>query len=801
MISPGVFTQEYIKPYLPQAIGEIGACAIGPTPKGRAFIPTKVSTYQEYIDTFGAINDETYMPYAVRAYLENSGTMTIVRVLNPTGYSAKCVLLAAALSAVTGSNLKVVSVLHPTYRTYSTAGTGLSVSALAGAVDANGYASASVFNLNLSGTVYPGTAEAFVSMSLSVNSANYLGKNIGKSPKVNTVNGQYSYRYSTFDNYMVGLMSGSNPMVTSSVVDLWMSASSTAYSQASTPDIISQTVNNTNYSLFTIKSISEGQDLNSEFKIGILNIKNAGTIPGSDYGTFSIVVRSASDTDRSPNVLEQFNNLTLDPKSTNYIARVIGDTYYEYNTTYNKIVKRGDYDNLSKYIYVVVTDGVKNGTYSETLVPYGFAALKEPIKCPSGMTFPTASFVTQQLSNSAYNSRVYFGFNFDYATTDNLNYLKPYPTETAYAATTGSNIAFKLDNYFSEAEAQNTDGTYGPVSLSSSIAPISAKKFLVPFQGGFDGFDPSKLKAMGTAITSTNTMGLDCSTSTAAGYKAYKRAIDLMANTMQYDVKLLITPGILQYYNSGLVQYAIDMVESRGDCFYVFDTMPMDNLNVTSAVNQVSTLDSSYAATYYPWVKIFDSENNKYTWVPPSTEVIGAYSYNDKYGGEWYAPAGLNRGTLSRVKDIADVVSRPEMDILYDGRVNPVAFFPNEGPAIWGQKTLQSIPNPVDRVNVRRLLINLKKFIASIGKYLVFDNNTSALQNKFLSLVNPYMDSVQKNNGLYAFKCIMDETTNTNSIIDRNIMYGKIFIQPAKTTEFLLVDFNVTETGASFSGI
>ena len=178
--------------------------------------------------------------------------------------------------------------------------------------------------------------------------------------------------------------------------------------------------------------------------------------------------------------------------------------------------------------------------------------------------------------------------------------------------------------------------------------------------------------------------------------------------------------------------------------------------------------------------------------------VPGAIAFNDQVAFEWFAPAGLNRGTLTEVIETADRVTHEERDDLYEGRVNPIATFPGQGVCIWGQKTLQGKPSALDRVNVRRLLIAVKKFIASATRYLVFENNTSATRNRFLNIANPYLESVQQRQGLYAFKVIMDATNNTPDVIDRNQMVGELFLQPAKAAEFIVLDFNILPTGAAF---
>ena len=200
----------------------------------------------------------------------------------------------------------------------------------------------------------------------------------------------------------------------------------------------------------------------------------------------------------------------------------------------------------------------------------------------------------------------------------------------------------------------------------------------------------------------------------------------------------------------------------------------------------------------YPWFRVFDETVNKFLFVPPSFVVPGGRSFNDKGAFPWFAPAGLKRGSLTTVTEPYTRLTHSERDELYEGKVNPIAIFPNTGVCIWGQKTLQTKPSALDRINVRRLLIKLKKFIASSTRYLVFENNTTATRNRFLNIVNPYLETVQQQQGLFAFKVVMDESNNTPDVVDRNQMKGEIFLQPAKAAEFIIVDFNIMRTGASF---
>jgi len=261
---------------------------------------------------------------------------------------------------------------------------------------------------------------------------------------------------------------------------------------------------------------------------------------------------------------------------------------------------------------------------------------------------------------------------------------------------------------------------------------------------------------------------------------------------------MIMIPGMTQANDSALSTLTKEIAEARGDCFFLVDPENAAQTSITTVAGRSEELISSYGAMYWPWVKIFASRLGKNVWVPASVVMGGVIAFNDKIAAEWYAPAGLNRGGIGAAIQAERGLTHANRDTLYESRINPLATFPGQGVVVWGQKTLQKRATALDRVNVRRLLINLKKFVASTTKYLVFENNTSTTRNRFLSTVNPYMESVQQNQGLYAFKVIMDESNNTPDIIDRNIMKGEIYIQPAKAAEFIVVDFNIMPTGATF---
>jgi phage tail sheath protein FI len=300
-------------------------------------------------------------------------------------------------------------------------------------------------------------------------------------------------------------------------------------------------------------------------------------------------------------------------------------------------------------------------------------------------------------------------------------------------------------------------------------------------------------------ITAANTQGFNCQTGISDGSKAYKKALDNIANPDVYDINLLVLPGIVYELHPYVANYALNICESRGDCFYIMDIAQASS-TITSAVNLAALLDTNYAAAYFPWIRVLDDNINRLVFVPPSVSLPEVYAYNDNVAAEWFAPAGLNRGGIPGAAGVRTRLAQPQRDILYEGKVNPIAQFPGQGICVWGQKTLQRRKSALDRVNVRRLLIAVKKFIASASRFLVFEQNVESTRRRFLNIVNPYLANVQERSGLYAFRVIMDETNNTPDVIDRNILVGQLYLQPTKTAEFIKLEFNILPTGATFPG-
>ena len=469
---------------------------------------------------------------------------------------------------------------------------------------------------------------------------------------------------------------------------------------AATSTAISASTQASSQPAFVLETLSKGIIMNSSSSEGSAGQLASGSADNVRWeisqrdtgsGTFTLVVRQGNDTSNAKSVIETWSGLSLDPKASNFISKVIGDYVYNYNSSTNQIDVSGSYPNKSAYVRVKSVN----------------------------LTTPD-----------------YF---------DNNGVAKSQYTASLPLVASGS-----------------FTGATGDVKVGANFY---------------------------NTINSSNTQGLISDN--------YTNMVALLKNKDDYQYNVLVTPGLYKADYSSTVSNIILNTQDRGDAIYVTDMVGFGS-TVGTAVTNAASLDNSYATTYWPWLQISDPETGKNVWVPASTMMPGVYAYNDSVAAEWFAPAGFNRGGLSTVLRVEQKLSQANRDTLYLGKVNPIATFPGQGIVVFGQKTLQTKASALDRVNVRRLLIALKGYIGGVSNNLVFEQNSVATRNSFLSQVNPYLASVQQRQGLYAYKVVMDESNNTADVIDRNQLVGAIYIQPTKTAEFVVLNFNILPTGASF---
>ena len=472
-----------------------------------------------------------------------------------------------------------------------------------------------------------------------------------------------------------------------------------------TSSFVSSSLPSSSGSAFTLETLSPGAIMNNtgaEVSGSLVsgsaeNYRWQIVSPNTSSGVFSLVIRQGNDNNRNPSILETFANLSLDPKSPNYIARVIGDQTLQVRgsgTSDVYLQTSGSFPNASRYVRV-----------KEVL-----------IKTPDYLD-------NNGLAKPQYTASI------------------PVTQSGTFGAGTGNNVKAGMKLY--------------------------------------------------NEITDTDTQGL------TGG--SYTDALNLLANPNEYRYNIITVPGLTIDSHSTPIGTLITNTEDRGDAIAVVDLV-LYAKTVTNTISSAATQDSSYAASYWPWCQTTDPNTGQLVWVPASTMIPGVYAYTDKVSEPWFAPAGINRGGLGTVRQVEKKLTQSDKDNLYTGKVNPLATLPGRGVVVFGQKTLQTKPSALDRVNVRRLLISLKSYISQVADNLVFEQNTAATRNQFLSQVNPYLESVQQRQGLYAFKVVMDDTNNTPDVIDRNQLVGAIYLQPTKTAEFIYLNFNILPTGATFPG-
>ena len=741
IVSPGVFTKENDLSFLQQGVAEIGAAFVGPFKEGPV-VPTIVNSQAEFETLFGNVDDTYYTPLAVQSYLREAGTATIARIAGVGGYTETAPIL---LTATSGSVTASLGILF----------NGVSASN-------SGFAGTTVTIGTGGEFLLSGSNAGLISASLDSTDINDIEAVFGTSP----FGSKKPYVYGFFKDTNITFDSN----VSASITILGNQNFGYDAQEAQTPTIQSQLISGERFNLFRFETLGVGNAANNKVKIGITNIKAAGSVNGTDYGVFTVVVRAFGDTNKKKNVLETFSNVNLDPNSPNYISRVIGDRKLSIDST-GKISETGDWVNNSKYVRV---QDLNVGAPVQA-VPFAHAAYTLPISASTLISakIPSATYVTSSVT-------VYGGIDLDF-NTDNLFYAKPLPI----GATVGANVAFGLDNSV-------TNGTALAVGSTSA-------QFVVAFQDGFDGMNPATPIYKGSDIIAGNSQGFNLASSTSSGSVAYSRAIAALSNSDEFDINMIVTPGVIRRLHTSTATDVLDMVEQRNDCFYIMDTTAFGD-SITQAIGESNSIDSNMAATYYPWVKTVDINTNKLIAVPPSVLLPAVFAANDRVAAEWFAPAGLNRGGLVGAVSVQNRLTHSERDTLYEGKVNPIAQFPGQGIVVFGQKTLQDKPSALDRINIRRLLLTVRKYIASTSRFLIFEQNTATTRNRFLNIANPYLESIQQRQGLYAFRVVMDETNNTPDVIDRNILKGSIFLQPTKTAEFIQIDFNILPTGAAFSG-
>tara|TARA_R110001592_G_scaffold359115_1_gene664915 strand:+ start:1334 stop:3430 length:2097 start_codon:yes stop_codon:yes gene_type:complete len=692
IVSPGVLAIENDNSFITEQPIQAGAAIIGPTVKGKVGIPTICTTYSDYSNKFGTTfesGSQTFTYFtsiSAYNYFQNGGTSLLVT------------------RVVSGSFTPATSSRIPTSiaNTQATANINLTFISASLAQSISGSESYGVNGITF---FYTGSDVANTSTQININTGSFNDSTLAdyafsSSEAFNFSSSLTSYNTSLLDitstisspslilNYTgQNGITGNNSYFTSGSVNYSFSGGT------NTEMLVLETLTegeimNSNGTLYTNGSLLSGSEDNVRWQITNQNIVE---------GTFELVVRRGDDTTLSPTTLETWSNLSLDPYSSNYVEKIIGNQTQVVSSDNGEyfVDVQGNYPNKSRYIRVKRVN---------VTTPKYFDNTGDPKPQFTG-SLPTTS-------------------------------------SGAFGSAIGSNISSDKGMYYEN-------------------------------------------------VSNTNIQGLQASD--------YTDSISLLANKNAYQYNLITTPGLISDFANHIssITKIINTVQTRGDSMTVIDLVRY-GANINTVTTQATTYDTSYAASYWPWVKTIDPDTSRQVWVPASTMIPSVYAFNDSVAEPWFAPAGINRGVMSTTIRAERNLTQGNRDTLYQNKINGIVSFPNTGITVFGQKTLQKRKSALDRVNVRRLLIELKRFISQVADTLVFEQNTTSTRSTFLSQVNPYLSSIQNRQGLSDFKVVMDETNNTPTTIDNNQLIGQIFLQPIKSAEFIILDFNVLPTGATF---
>ena len=758
LISPGVIARENDQSYVTAQPVERGAAIIGPAVIGPVERPTLISSFSSYQAIFGGAlqsgsNEYSYLTsIAANQYFQNGGTSLLVRRVTSGSFTSATSTtiqnnVESATSGLFGNILSGMaanqgsgSAAPATYtgvalNTDSGAGSGAQVQVVTS--NSNGILIIGTLTLGSGGTSLvngtytvslaggsgTGATATVVVGGEAVSSVTVVG--VGSGFAVGDVLTIAGSDLGGSGTYSLGALT--QPQILTEVQSIIVTEDGAGYAANDAVSITAGDIGSPsvapvitltdamieNQSAFELETISEGVLLNNTYPLGSdtggLNLAGGALVSGSvdnirweilsantASGVFSLAIRRGNDDTNNKVILEQYNNISLDPFASNYIGRAIGDV----STT-------------------LVTEG------SDTF-------LQE-----SG-SFP-------QISN--------------YVRVKSVNAATP--------------------NYFDNNGIAKSEFT-------SSIPVVGS--------GSFDGAVGSNIPVGRAAnfyqnISATDAQGLVGSD--------YTNAIALLSDTDSYQYNVLSVPGLNYQDHATQVNSVMNNTIARGDAIAVIDLVRY-NQPIATVTTQAAGIDNSYSAAYWPWLQTVDPNSGQLVFIPASTFIPGVYAFTDASSDPWFAPAGITRGGMGQVVRAERRLTSTNRDTLYEANVNPIATFPQQGVVVFGQKTLQKAASALDRVNVRRLLITLKDFISQIADNLVFEQNTIATRQNFLTQVNPYLESVQQRQGLYAFKVVMDESNNTPDVIDRNELVGQIFLQPTRTAEFIMLDFNVLPTGATF---
>lgn len=664
----------------------------------------------------------------------------------------------------------------------------------------------------LSGTTTAGASFNY-SVSMDNTKKEYIPLVLGKQPKEKQsalfVEEVYTelLNYGYLKGYIRGLKTTLTTNSSSSGVN--MTNYKEQWATPATPYFVSELRGTDVFKLFRVVTISDGNAANTLTKISIQNIN-------LERREFDLIVRDFNDTDANPVILEKYVRCSMDESQLTYIGKKVGTI-------------DGKYDLKSKYIMIeIATDApstaVPAGFMGYTIRTYGSGTANPKIQYKTkyftaGETITNPPSGISPIISSGDNIRKSF---LGISNSNFWSYDSDFFQYKGNVASTTTTNGFHMDSGATSVSVNGVAATFdvgvAPFQTEAGTAgtaysSLLSRKFTVAPYGGYDGWDiyrAYRTNGDSYRIGQTTYTNQGFNALGNSDYYAYKTAIEKYSNPEDADINVLVTPGIDIENNSSLVEYTIDMVENdRADSIYI-PTLPdinmfasdssdtanwYDSNTVVSLLDEVG-IDSNYTATYYPFVLYNDTENNSKVWMPPTAEVVRNLALTDNISYEWYAIAGTERGLV--VSKPRRKLSQTDRDTLYPGRINPIATFRGVGPVIWGNRNLQIRDSVLDRLNIRRLLLQTRKLISAVGLRLLFQPNDQQIRNDFLNLVNPILDGIRRERGLTDFRV---KLSNAPEDIDNNELNGTIFLKPTSALEYINIQFVITPQGASFENV
>jgi hypothetical protein len=805
-VSPGVYTSEKDLTFVAQSVGVTTLGLVGETLKGPAFEPILIGGFDEFKTYFGAPSPEKdgagnpkyELPYVAKSYLQESNQLFVTRILGLTGYKPFKTFGIKTIGSSNYNNKVVVSLrsrgyYNGTNLTYEVTG-NTSVTLAGASVTGNPL---SEFTIYVTGAT--GGAKSFT-CSLDTTSPKYITKVLGTSVFDKDRSDYPLYVHEVYPNYVQSAYKQGNVsgLSLTPVYNLDENEYLTKWKTAASPTVVSEVRGGQVADLFDVITISDGNSSNEQVKITIQNIN-------LETAEFDLIVRDFNDTDENQVVLEKFTRCSMNPDMPGYVARKVGTS-------------DGEYELRSKYIMLSMTDNHPTDAF-----PAGFKGFTSTTL--SGST--TLGSVNYKVKYFDAGDVMFSGATFSGTTSSGdkvkkvslgLSSQDGYKHDSDLFKYKGANASGETNGFHLSTNASSiTSTTYQctPYDLegqtggdSNKLTNINYRKFTFAVCGGFDGWDIYRqtrtygdqfIYGKTTYITgNTDNGGVFDTASGNSDYYAYYNGIQTFANPEAIDINVFATPGINFYDHSSLTSQAIDMIENeRADSLYIISSPNVDDSDTVTGYLDDLAIDSNYSATYWPWIQVRDTDNATQLYIPPTGEVLKNIALTDNVSYPWFAVAGYSRGLVNAIK-AKKKLTLDERDTLYKNRINPIATFSDTGTIIWGNKTLQVRESALDRINVRRLLLRARKLISAVAVRLLFEQNDEQVRQEFLRLVNPILESIKKERGLYEFKVSVSSDPED---LDANTLRGKIYVKPTRSLEFIDLEFIITPTGASFENI